>query len=210
MARTAAISAAISAAIAVAAGLGAAAWFAFAPAPGGDRFAQCREVKLASASQLGGPFTLTDQTGARVTSEQVIDRPALLYFGYTWCPDVCPVDTSRNAEAVEILEERGVDLRPVFITIDPARDDPESLATFVGNLHPRMIGLTGTEEEIREVTRSWSVFRSKVGSDPEDYLMDHSTFTYLVAPGEGLLDVFRREHSAEQIADRAACFIDRL
>ena len=201
--------AAIAAAAAVAAGLGAAAWFALAP-QGGDRFAECRATRLAASSLIGAPFTLTDQTGARVTSAEVFDRPALLYFGYTYCPDVCPVDTARNVEAVEILEERGVTLRPVFVTIDPARDDPEALALFTGNLHPGMIGLTGTEEEIAAMAQDWRVYRNKVGDDPEDYLMDHSTFTYLVAPGEGMLEVFRREHAPAQIADAAACFIDRL
>ncbi|MGG7565789.1 SCO family protein [Rhodovulum sp. DZ06] len=206
MARTAAI----IALAAVSAGLGAAGWFALAPSDGEDRFAECREVKLAAASAIGGPFTLTSETGARMTSAELFDRPTLLYFGYTYCPDVCPVDTARNAEAVEILEERGVELRPAFITIDPQRDDAKMVGDFTANLHPKMIGLTGTEEEIAKVAKDWRVYRAKAGDDPEDYLMDHSTFTYLVAPGGDLLEVFRREHSAEQIADRAACFIDKL
>jgi protein SCO1/2 len=201
---------AIIAAVAVVSGLGAAGWYAFAPGSGDDRFAQCRQVKVASAGQIGGPFTLTAHTGARMTSDQVIDRPTLLYFGYTYCPDVCPVDMVRNADAVDIAEEQGVDLRPVFITIDPARDDPESMATFVGNIHPRMIGLTGTEEEIRAVTKAYRVYRAKQGDDPEDYLMDHSTYAYLTAPGEGVLEFFRRDDSAEDVAKRAACFIARL
>lgn len=202
--------AAIIAAVAVAAGLGAAAWMAFAPADGDDRFAECRMVKVASAGEIGGPFTLTAHTGERMTSEQVIDRPALVYFGYTYCPDVCPVDTVRNADAVDILEDQGIELRPVFITIDPERDDPESMALFVGNIHPRMIGLTGTEEEIRAVSKAYRVYRSKQGDDPEDYLMDHSTYAYLMAPGEGVLEFFRRDDSPEDVAARAACFIGKL
>lgn len=201
---------AIIAAVAVAAGLGAAAWFALAPGSGDDRFAECRETKVAAAGDIGGPFTLTAHTGERMTDAQVIDRPTLLYFGYTYCPDVCPVDTVRNADAVDILEEQGVELRPVFITIDPERDDPESLALFVGNIHPRMIGLTGSEEEIRAVAKAYRVYRAKQGDDAEDYLMDHSTYAYLTAPGEGVLEFFRRDASAEDVAARAACFIDKL
>lgn len=201
---------AIIAAVAVASGLGAAAWFALAPDAGGDRFADCRATRVASAGEIGGPFTLTAHTGVRMTEAEVIDRPALLYFGYTYCPDVCPVDTVRNADAVDILEEQGIELRPVFITIDPARDDVESMALYVGNIHPRMIGLTGTEEEIRAVAKAYRVYRSKQGDDAEDYLMDHSTYAYLTAPGEGVLEFFRRDDSPEDVAKRAACFIGKL
>lgn len=197
----------------VVAGLATGAWLAFGPGGAeGDRFAQCRATKLAGAagSQLGGPFELTAHTGERMTAEQVIDRPALVYFGYQWCPDVCPFDVARNAEAVRLLEERGIEVRPVFVTIDPGRDTPESLTPWIEAHHPRMIGLTGTPEEIAEAARGYRVYYAKVGDDPQDYLMDHSTFTYLMAPGEGFLDVFRREDSAEAIADRVQCFVERL
>jgi protein SCO1/2 len=196
----------------VVAGLSAGAWYAFGPGGDGDRFAECRATKLAGAAgaQLGGPFELTAHTGERMTSEEVIDRPVLLYFGYAWCPDVCPFDVARNAEAVRILEERGIEVRPVFVTVDPARDTPEALTPWMEAHHPRMIGLTGTDEEIAAAARAWRVYYAKVGDDPQDYLMDHSTFTYLMAPEEGFLDVFRREDTAEGIADRVQCFVERL
>lgn len=188
------------------------AWTALAPAPDGDRFAQCRATRLAggAGASLGGPFTLTAHTGARLTEAEVFDRPTLLYFGYRWCPDVCPFDVARNAEAVYLLEERGLDVRPVFVTIDPTRDTPETLTPWVEAHHPRMIGLTGTPEEIGAAARAWRVYFAKVGEEAEDYLMDHSTFTYLVAPGGEFLDVFRREDTAEGIADRVQCFVERL
>lgn len=205
-------SAAIIAAVAVVAGLGAAGWYAFGISSEGDRFAECRKTRIAGGSTpIGeGEFTLTAMTGERMTRAEAIDGPALVYFGYTYCPDVCPVDTVRNADAVDILEDRGIMLKPVFISIDPARDDPKTLSDFVSNIHPRMLGLTGTEEEIAAVARDWRVYRAKQGDDPQDYLMDHSTFAYLVAPGYGMLETFGRDDSPEAVADRAACFIDKM
>lgn len=190
-------------------GLAVGVWFVLPG--GGDRFADCRGGVIASGpASIGGPFTLVDHTGAVVTDKQVIDRPALLYFGYTFCPDICPVDTARIAEATEILEERGVMIRPVFVTIDPARDTPEVLADFVSVMHPRMVGLTGDESAVAAAAKAYRVYAKKADDDPEDYLMDHSTLAYLMAPEVGLLEVFRRDQPAEEIADRAACFIDKL
>ncbi|MGM0583767.1 MAG: SCO family protein [Pseudomonadota bacterium] len=202
--------AAVAGAVVVAAGLGYGLWKAFGPGEA-DPFADCRTTTVAGGGmELGGPFELTAHTGERMTSEEVIDGPTLLYFGYTFCPDVCPFDTSDMAMATEILEERGIEVTPVFITIDPARDTPEALSDFVGALHPRMIGLTGSAEEIAAAARAWKVYYAKAGDDPQDYLMDHSTFTYLAAPGHGFLEVFRRETTPEEMADRVQCFVERL
>jgi protein SCO1/2 len=197
--------------VAVAAGLGAAAWFAFGAGAGDDPFADCRTTTLASsAASLGGDFELTAHTGERMTADEIIDGPTLIYFGYTWCPDVCPFDTSDMAQAVDILEERGVEVTPVFVTVDPARDTPESLSDFVGALHPRMIGLTGSDEDVARAAKAWKVYYAKVGEGDQDYLMDHSTFTYLAAPEHGFLEVFRRETTPEEMADRVQCFAERL
>ncbi len=195
----------------VAAGLGAAAWFAFSGGSADDRFADCRETTIAGGGgDIGGPFTLVGADGEEVASEQVIDRPTLVYFGYTFCPDVCPLDTARNAEALEILGERGVEARGVFITIDPARDTPKAVGDFAANLGPRMVGLTGSDAQIEAVKKAYKAYGAKVGNDPEDYIMDHSTFTYLMAPGEGFLDLFRRDTSPEALADRVQCYAERL
>ncbi|MFT7026967.1 MAG: protein SCO1/2 [Paracoccaceae bacterium] len=202
--------AAMLAAVAVVVGLGSAAWVAFAPGDGDDRFAECRAVKVAGSALIGGPFTLTAQDGSRVTDAQVIDGPSLLYFGYTFCPDVCPVDTSRNVDAIDILTDRGVDVKPVFITIDPLRDDVAAMRDFVGNLSPKMVGLTGTEDEIAAVAKAYRVYRAKQGDDAQDYLMDHTTYAYLMAPDEGMLEIFRRDDSAEEVARRTECFVDKL
>lgn len=177
-----------------------------------DRFAQCRASNVAGGSgQIGGPFTLVSETGETVTERDVIDQPALIYFGYTFCPDVCPLDNARNAEAVQILESRGSIVKPVFITVDPARDTPEVMAEFTDYLHPRMLGLTGSEEQVRAASQAYRTFyqAQKPAAGEEDfYLVDHSTMTYLSLPEHGFVEFFRRDVTAEEMADRVQCFID--
>jgi protein SCO1/2 len=178
----------------------------------GDKFAQCRSSAVAGGTgQIGGPFTLIDETGQTVTETDVIDGPTLLYFGYAFCPDVCPLDTARNAEAVEILEDRGIKVKPVFISVDPQRDTPELLADFTDNLHPRMLGLTGTPEQVKTASQAYRTYY-KV-QEPEEgnedyYLIDHSTFSYLSFPEEGFVEFFKRDLGPEQLADRIQCFVE--
>lgn len=172
----------------------------------GDRFADCRAG--ATGGDIGGPFTLVDTNGATVTDKDVLTKPSLVYFGYTFCPDVCPLDMARNAEAVDILEEQGFDVNPIFISIDPERDTPDVLKDFSENLHPRMIGLTGTPDQVKAASQAYKTYyRKQASDDPEFYLMDHSTFTYLVLPEQGFVDFFRRDDTAQQMAERTACFL---
>lgn len=172
----------------------------------GDPFAECRGGQVGGGA-IGGPFTLVDSTGATVTDKEVLKAPSLVYFGYSFCPDVCPLDLARNAEAVDVLEERGFEAQPVFITIDPARDTPDVLADFAANLHPRMVALTGTDEQVQVAAQGYKAYYKKQESGDEYYLMDHSTFTYLMLPGIGFADFFRRDDTAEVMADRVACFL---
>jgi protein SCO1/2 len=141
----------------------------------------------------------------------VIDRPALIYFGYTFCPDICPMDAARNAAAVDLLEERGYMVRPVFISIDPRRDTPEVLAEFTDYMHPRMLGLTGTEAQVRAASKAYRTYYR--AQEPEEgaedfYLVDHSTMSYLTLPDHGFVEFFRRDVTPGQMADRIACFVD--
>lgn len=174
---------------------------------GNDRFAHCRAW---GTPQIGGPFTLVSETGETVTDKDVIDQPTLLYFGYTFCPDVCPLDTVRNAAAVDILEERGQMVKPVFISIDPDRDTPQVVADFTAKLHPRMLGLTGSPEQVKVVSKAYRIFYQKLNSEDEYYLVDHSTFTYLTLPEHGFVDFFRRDISPKDMADRVGCFLDAM
>jgi protein SCO1/2 len=173
----------------------------------GDQFAQCRGGAV-GGGDIGGPFTLIDGNGATVSDKDVLAKPSLVYFGYTFCPDICPLDNQRNAEAVDILDGLGIDATPVFITVDPERDTPEVVKEYAANLHPKMIGLTGSEEQVKAASQAYKTYyRKQDGDDPEFYLVDHSTFTYLVLPGHGFVDFFRREDTAQQIAERTACFV---
>lgn len=198
---------AILAAVSVALFLAVTAWFVFR-APGGDQFAQCRSSTVAGGD-LGGPFELVNANGETVTDKDVITEPTLLYFGYTYCPDVCPLDVDRNAQAVEILEERGQSVVPVFITVDPARDTPEVVGDFAANMHPRMIGLTGSPEQVKAASAAYRTYYKAHPATDGEYLVDHSTFSYLVLPEYGFVDYFRRELRPEQMADTIGCFVDQ-
>lgn len=197
---------AVLAASAVVGLLGGSALFVFL---GGDddAFAECRGGQV-GGGDIGGPFTLTDETGATVTDADVLTKPSLVYFGYTFCPDVCPLDNSRNAEAVYLLEQMGHLVTPVFISIDPGRDTPELLAEFTDILHPRMIGLTGTPEQVKAASQAYRTFY-KI-QDPNDpyYLIDHSTQTYLVFPEIGFVENFDRDTTPKDMARRVACFVE--
>ena len=208
---------AIAAVTAIAGLLGATWWFAFGR--GGDVFAGCRASVIAGgAGTIGGPFTLVNSRGEPVTDADVITKPSLVYFGYTFCPDVCPLDNSRNADAVDLLVERGYDIQPVFITIDPERDTPEVMADYIDFMHSEMIGLTGTPDQIKAASQAYKTLYSKQDSDdPEFYLMNHSNFTYLMMPEHGFVEFFRAAPSdvrpgleAEPMADQVACFLDAV
>lgn len=174
-----------------------------------DQFAQCRASTIAGGpGTIGGPFTLVSETGETVTDADVITKPTLIYFGYTFCPDVCPLDTVRNADAVDLLKEDGHDVLPVFISVDPERDTPQVVADFTENLHPEMLGLTGSPEQVAAASKAYRTYYRKQDGDPDYYLVDHSTFSYLVLPEHGFVEFFRRELSPEQMAQEAACFIE--
>ncbi|SFN40797.1 protein SCO1/2 [Roseovarius lutimaris] len=177
-----------------------------------DQFAQCRASSVAGgAGQIGGPFTLVSEDGETVTDKEVVDQPTLIYFGYTFCPDICPLDAARNAEAVDILESRGKIVKPVFISIDPTRDTPEVMKEYTDYLHPRMLGLTGSPEQVKAASKAYRTFyqaQKPTEGEEEFYLVDHSTMSYLTLPEHGFVEFFRRDSTAEQMAERIQCFVD--
>jgi protein SCO1 len=171
-----------------------------------DVFADCRQGQVAGGD-IGGPFTLVNTAGQTVTDKDVITKPTLVYFGYTFCPDVCPLDMDRNVTAVDKLDAQGIDVTPVFITIDPERDTPQALADYASNMHPKVVALTGSADQIQAASRAYKTFYKKRDTGDEYYLMDHSTFTYLMLPGTGFVDFFRREITSDQMAESVACFV---
>lgn len=176
---------------------------------GNSAYAQCSVTKIAGeGSQIGGPFELLNAEGQTVTDADVITEPTLIYFGYTFCPDVCPLDTARNAEAVDVLAQRDMSVTPVFITIDPGRDTPEVVGDFAFNLHEKMIGLTGSPEQVDAASKAYRTYYNVHDTSDEFYLVDHSTFTYLMMPEAGFVEFFRRDVTADAMADRVGCFIE--
>lgn len=198
---------AIAAAV-VALGFMAATYYLSQSAQGDDKYAQCKNSAVAGGADLGGPFELVNAQGETVTDADVITEPSLLYFGYTYCPDVCPLDVDRNAAAVDILKERGMSVKPVFISVDPKRDTPEVVGEFAQNMHPDMVGLTGSPEQVKAASEAYRTYYKAHDSGDDYYLVDHSTFSYLVMPQEGFVDFFRRELTPDQMADKVACFIE--
>jgi len=201
--------AAIAATASVVAGIGITAFLSFGSSEP-DLFAQCRAGNTSAGVKIGGPFTLVSETGATVTDKDVITKPSLVYFGYTWCPDVCPIDSSRNAEAVDLLEKQGIDVTPIFISVDAARDTAQTMAEFTDLMSPKMIGLTGSTEQIDAAVKAYrAYYRIATPGDPNT-LIDHSTQTYLMDPKLGFLDYYARETSPEEVARSVSCYVDAL
>ena len=169
-------------------------------------FASCGGGSVAGGS-IGGAITLVDETGATVTEAELFKKPALVYFGYSFCPDVCPLDNVRNAEAKDILEERGIDVAAYFITVDPDRDTPPVMAEYTDNIHPDLIGLSGSAEQIKAAAQSYGVVYRANTDQGEFYTVDHTTFTYLMLPGGTFADFFKRDDTPDLVAERAACFV---
>ncbi len=149
---------------------------------------------------IGGPFELTDHTGAQFTRDDLAGDYALIYFGYTFCPDVCPTELGLMAEAIDLLEGDGERVRPVMITIDPERDTPDVLSEYVPLFHERLVGLTGTEQEVRDVATKYRVFYRRF-EDPSYtyYLMDHTSFVYLLSPTGEIASMFRYQTPPEEM-----------
>ncbi|MEW2918621.1 SCO family protein [Ruegeria sp. ANG10] len=201
---------AILATVVLAVGLGAM-WLLTLGGRSDDQFAQCRSGQIAGGSAaIGGPFELINGKGETVTDKDVITEPTLVYFGYSFCPDVCPFDMSRNAEAVDILAERGQSVTPLFISIDPDRDTPEVMADYAFNLGGKTIALTGTPEQVKAASQTYKTYYKAHDKSDEYYLVDHSTFTYLMTPEHGFLEFFNRDDTAEQMADKVGCFLDQI
>ncbi len=142
---------------------------------------------------VGGPFSMVSHKGEAVTEKTFAGRYSLVFFGFTYCPQICPTELQVMAEALQQLGPKADAIVPLFVTIDPERDTPEQLASYVENFHPRLVGLTGTPEQVAAMAKSYRAYYAKVenAERPEDYTMDHSSLIYLIGP-DGL---FRKHFS---------------
>jgi cytochrome oxidase Cu insertion factor (SCO1/SenC/PrrC family) len=165
-----------------------------------------RASKGAGEALIGGPFTLTDQHGAEITEQDFAGRYMLIYFGYTFCPDFCPLSLSTMTRALELVPgEVAEQVVPIFISVDPTRDTVEHLAEYAPLFHPRLVALTGTEEQVEAATSAYRVYFKPVESEhATDYLVDHSTFIYLMGPDGEYVTHFGHTASAEEMAERLA------
>ena len=133
------------------------------------------------AAQLGGPFELVDMNGHKFTEANLKGKYTLLYFGYTFCPDICPTELTIIAETLDRLGDLRKQFRVVMVSVDPERDTPEVLKEYMANFGPEFIGLTGTPEQIRQMAKQWRAYYRKVpDADGKGYSMDHSAVTYLL------------------------------
>jgi cytochrome oxidase Cu insertion factor (SCO1/SenC/PrrC family) len=151
---------------------------------------------------VGGPFTLTDQTGKKVTQKDFLGHYMLVFFGYTYCPDVCPTELQVMSAALDSLGSKADKIQPIFITIDPQRDTPEVMKQYVANFYPRLTGLTGSPEEIATVAKAYRVYYSKIDgkSGAANYLMDHSSIVYLMDTNGTFLKHFTYTTDAAELA----------
>ncbi|HKD48324.1 MAG TPA: SCO family protein [Rhizomicrobium sp.] len=150
---------------------------------------------------VGGPYALTDQDGKPRSSTDFRGKYQLIYFGYTFCPDVCPTTLAVMAAALEKMGVAQDRIVPVFITIDPARDKPSVLKKYLAAFGPRFVGLTGTREQIAEVERQYHVFARKQSLQNGNYSMDHSSVIYLMSPNGKLVSFYDGAASPDDLAN---------
>ncbi|HTP92189.1 MAG TPA: SCO family protein [Xanthobacteraceae bacterium] len=154
---------------------------ALAQEPDPDRAARLMDDLMWGRGHVGGPFTLIDHTGKQRTDADFRGKLLIVYFGYTTCPDICPTELMQIGLAVDKLGAAGDEVQPLFISVDPERDTPAVLAPYVAQFHPRLIGLTGTPQQIRSVADSYKAYYAKyTPPDGAIYLIDHTGFVYLV------------------------------
>ncbi|WP_425311740.1 SCO family protein [Microvirga massiliensis] len=162
--------------------------------------AELMDVLMWNKEPIGGPFSLIDHTRRVKTDADFRGKWLLLYFGSTYCPDVCPTDLHVIAQAVDQLGPAGDAVQPVFITVDPERDSAEHLAEYVALFHPRLVGLTGDPAAISRAASAYKVFYAKVpAAGTLEYSVDHTAFIYLVDPAGQYVGFFPPGTSAERL-----------
>jgi protein SCO1 len=161
-------------------------------------------------SLFSGGFELTDHNGKPRSSQEFRGQFMLIFFGYTYCPTICPTNLQQMAQALAQLGDKARKIVPIFITIDPKRDTPELLKDYMANFGPKFLGLTGTDAQIHAVTKAYRVHRRKVipdASAPEDYLVDHSSLTLLLGPDGKFRTLFPHDTTGPVMAQRMAKYL---
>lgn len=159
---------------------------------------------------IGGAYTLIDQNGETVTDKTFADNYKLVYFGFTYCPAICPTELAKMSSALAQMGTAARAIQPIFITIDPERDTQSVMKEYVGLYDERLIGLTGTPEQVKQAAAAYKVYYAKA-EDPaaSDYTMDHSSYIYFMSPDDTLLHIFRTEDTAEGMAHIMQAWLDQ-
>jgi len=162
-----------------------------------------------TASLVGGPFALQDGNGKQVTDREFRGKYMLVYFGYTFCPDVCPTTLNEVADALDRLGPKADRVQPIFITVDPKRDTPAVVKQYVTAFTPRLIGLTGTPEQIAQAAQAYRVYYAehRTGTGPDDYSMDHSSILYLMGPDGKFIAPIRADESGTLMSEELSKYI---
>lgn len=150
-------------------------------------------------AQIGGDFTLTNQDGKQVSDKDFRGKAMMVFFGFTSCPDICPVTAATYAKVLEMLGKNAEQVAPVFISVDPQTDTPQVLKSYLANIDPRIIGLTGTEEQTAQVASNYKVYFAKVKSEAGEDEMDHSGFVYIMDKNGTYVQHFPYDASAKDI-----------
>eukprot|EP00923_Selenidium_pygospionis_P036044 GHVN01063258.1.p1 GENE.GHVN01063258.1~~GHVN01063258.1.p1 ORF type:complete len:311 (+),score=55.93 GHVN01063258.1:431-1363(+) len=160
--------------------------------------------------KLGGPWTLTDHNGKEVSDEDFRGKYQIVYFGFTYCPDICPQELEKQSEAVEILDKKyGEIIQPIMITVDPQRDTPEKLKEYCEEFHPRLMGFTGTPDKIKEVAKLFRVyFNTGIKSSEGDYLVDHSIISYIIGKDGKFVDFYGKNMTVLEIVKKLTDIIE--
>lgn len=147
---------------------------------GGGETAAVERLELKPVAGMGGPFSLVDQHGRPFTEASFAGKPTLLFFGYTFCPDVCPTTLLEAGLWMQALGPDADRLKVVFVTVDPERDTPEKLAAYLSSFDPRFLGLSGSRAEVDRAIKAWRVYARKIEGKNGDYTMDHTASVYLL------------------------------
>jgi len=162
-------------------------------------------------AKIGGPFALIDQDGRPRTDRDFVGRWRIMYFGYTFCPDVCPVDIQNVGAGLKLFEKqdaaKAAQVMPVFVTVDPDRDTPAVLKQFISAFHPRMVGLTGGDPAIDAVAKEYSVYHRKGVATAGGYLVDHGRQAYLMDPSGKPIALIPADRSPQAVADALAIWV---
>jgi cytochrome oxidase Cu insertion factor (SCO1/SenC/PrrC family) len=157
-------------------------------------------VVTTGQADVGGPFQLTDQHGKRVSDKDFRGRYMLIYFGYSFCPDVCPTTLAVMAQALEKLGDRSRRVTPIFITIDPERDTPKVLDDYMKAFGPNFVGLTGSAAGIKDAEKKYRVYAAKKPLEGGNYGMDHSSVLYLMGPDGKMVSFYDEAVSPDDLA----------